>query len=614
MNNNSNMIIHKDWKIYSTINKQYMGGLPPLSTTQNKVILSQLERCVCKIHKIDGVKATGFLCKIPFSDKFKLLPVLITNNHVLNKMDIQVNKTIKITLGDNEIEKYIKIDEKRGTFTNSNPDIDITIIEIKPNLDGLNYFLDIDDTIFEKNYIQIYQDSPIYILQYPKGRESSHSEGIIYKINKTNIEHSCSVDFGSSGSPILSLSTFKVIGVHKRLTSNFSEGTFMNIIINDFNKVSPIDSNQNINYLQNNNNQINNDYYNLKSNNINKNQIINQRFIGNKANIYNANNNAQIINKPGLPVYNYQFNKNKEYNNNKINNNYLPQNYNNYNYPYNMINNGYYSSNEIANDNDSKEFYKESNGGIVKSYAFYEYEQDIKNKDNIQFKLIENLNEDNNQLLFCLFNGHGGNEVSKFLQENFSNYLKRILPLRDISQDFTRLFKGLDEKIRLLNVSNIGATATVAYIVRQNGKITLYCANVGNNKCLLVNRKGIWRISNEHKINDPEEHKRIIRKGGILNIKQLFGKLNTSRTFGDWNIKKYGGVICEPHISVINLNEEDLYLIIASEKIWKYVKDEEFLQLTNLNKNPLEICKKSFNELLNRGCHYNIGSIIISFK
>ena len=388
----------------------------------------------------------------------------------------------------------------------------------------------------------------------------------------------------------------------------------MNIIINDFNKVSPIDSNQNINYLQNNNNQINNDYYNLKSNNINKNQIINQRFIGNKANIYNANNNAQIINKPGLPVYNYQFNKNKEYNNNKINNNYLPQNYNNYNYPYNMINNGYYSSNEIANDNDSKEFYKESNGGIVKSYAFYEYEQDIKNKDNIQFKIIENLNEDNNQLIFCLFNGHGGNEVSKYLQENFAKYMKRILPLRDISQDFTRLFRGLDEKIRLLNVPNTGATATVAYIVRQNGKITLYCAHVGNNKCVLVNRKGIWRISNEHYLNDPEEHKRIILKGGILNIKKLFGKLTTSRTFGDWNIKIYGGVICDPHISVINLNDEDLYLIIASEKIWKYARDEEFLKLTNLHKNPLEICKKSFVELLNRGCHCNIGSIIISFK
>ena len=334
MNNNSNMI-------YSTINKQYMGGLPPLSTTQNKVILSQLEKCICKIHKLDGVKATGFLCKIPFSDKFKLLPVLITNNHVLNKMDIQVNKTIKITLGDNEIEKYIKIDEKRGTFTDSNQDIDITIIEIKPNLDGLNNFLDIDENIFAKNYMQIYQNSPIYILQYPKGRESSHSEGIINRINKTNIEHSCSVDFGSSGSPILSLSTFKVIGVHKRLSNNnFNEGTLMNFIINVFNKVCPIGSNLNNNYLQNNINQINNNYYNLNDNNNYNKKDTNKRFIDNKVNIYKANNNPQFINKQGIPNYNYQFSNNVDYNNKKTSSNYLQQNNYNYNIPCNMINNG----------------------------------------------------------------------------------------------------------------------------------------------------------------------------------------------------------------------------------------------------------------------------------
>ena len=86
--------------------------------------------------------------------------------------------------------------------------------------------------VFSNNYLEIYQKKPVYILQYPRGKESSHSEGIICKINKTNIEHSCSVKFGSSGAPILNLSTFKVIGVHKRGTnSNYSQGTLMKYII-----------------------------------------------------------------------------------------------------------------------------------------------------------------------------------------------------------------------------------------------------------------------------------------------------------------------------------------------------------------------------------------------
>ena len=106
---------------------QYTGGLPPLSKTQNKMILSQLEKTVCKIHKVNGMTATGFLCKIPFPDQFSLLPALVTNNHVVNKQDLQLNKTIKITFGDHEIEKYLKLDESRLVYTNSSENIDITI-------------------------------------------------------------------------------------------------------------------------------------------------------------------------------------------------------------------------------------------------------------------------------------------------------------------------------------------------------------------------------------------------------------------------------------------------------------------------------------------------------
>ena len=39
---------------------------------------------VCKI-KIGNEQSTGFLCKIPFPDENNLLPVFITNNHVINK-------------------------------------------------------------------------------------------------------------------------------------------------------------------------------------------------------------------------------------------------------------------------------------------------------------------------------------------------------------------------------------------------------------------------------------------------------------------------------------------------------------------------------------------------
>ena len=83
------------------------------------------------------------------------LNVLITNNHILNENDIKDNKTIKLITYNKEkkrnIEKEIIIEEsrKRYAFINDKEGIDITIIEIKPNKDKINNYLDIDIEILE---------------------------------------------------------------------------------------------------------------------------------------------------------------------------------------------------------------------------------------------------------------------------------------------------------------------------------------------------------------------------------------------------------------------------------------------------------------------------------
>ena len=66
----------------------------PVYLEGTKVILSQMENCICKIVKDDGKKGTGFFCRIPFPDENHLLNALITNNHVLNEIDIENNKII----------------------------------------------------------------------------------------------------------------------------------------------------------------------------------------------------------------------------------------------------------------------------------------------------------------------------------------------------------------------------------------------------------------------------------------------------------------------------------------------------------------------------------------
>jgi len=213
----------------------------PVDLEGTKLISSQMENCICKIiNEEDGRKGTGFFCKIPFPDKNNLLYTLITNNHVLNENDIKNDKIIKLIMYNKEqnIEKKIRIDYSRKKYTilKEKEGVDITFIEIKPNEDKITNFLEIDDKILELECIK----KSIYILHYPKNKLLV-SYGLMNGIcDNKKINHYCNTEKGSSGSPILSLDNFKVIGVHyggsKHKNIKFNFGTFIKYAIKKFNK------------------------------------------------------------------------------------------------------------------------------------------------------------------------------------------------------------------------------------------------------------------------------------------------------------------------------------------------------------------------------------------
>ena len=188
----------------------------PISLEQMEHIIKQMKKSIFKIKCEKGV-GTGFLCLIPFPTKLNLLPTLITNNHVLSENDIAINQKIDYLYNDDKDSNSIIIDENRKKYTNK--DYDVTIIEIKPNEDkiDINSFLEVDDGIYEDNINQIYKQKSIYILHYPKSGNIKISHGVIKNINENNynIGHLCVTFGGSSGGPLINLSNYKVIGVHK---------------------------------------------------------------------------------------------------------------------------------------------------------------------------------------------------------------------------------------------------------------------------------------------------------------------------------------------------------------------------------------------------------------
>ena len=75
----------------------------PITYEKTKVILKQMETCICKIkiNDINDIYGTGTFCKIPYPNKNNFLPVLITNNHIINE-EILKNENEKNAIYSNQ--------------------------------------------------------------------------------------------------------------------------------------------------------------------------------------------------------------------------------------------------------------------------------------------------------------------------------------------------------------------------------------------------------------------------------------------------------------------------------------------------------------------------------
>ena len=81
------------------------GTISSLSRNKLELISNQMKKCICKI--LNGNKiGTGSFSKIQIKDK--LIPVFITNYHIIDDSFIENQKEIEVSLDNNGIYKRIK--------------------------------------------------------------------------------------------------------------------------------------------------------------------------------------------------------------------------------------------------------------------------------------------------------------------------------------------------------------------------------------------------------------------------------------------------------------------------------------------------------------------------
>ena len=227
--------------------------IEPMSKKEIKDLYSN-QPSMCKIKfqkekdgKLVDCSGTGFFCEIS-DDNIPFKKALFTNNHVLNKNSLKINKEILFECMGKK--NKIQISENRKIFTSE--ELDYTCIEIfSTDIINNSNFFRIDKAIFNNKNDLL--GTEILILQYPRSKELSFAKGEILNIeiegNEERILHNASTKYGSSGSPLIKrYNNNLILGIHfgkKKETDNgiiYNVATPFDIIIrNIISQIKTID-------------------------------------------------------------------------------------------------------------------------------------------------------------------------------------------------------------------------------------------------------------------------------------------------------------------------------------------------------------------------------------
>ena len=228
---------------------------------------------------------------------------------------------------------------------------------------------------------------------------------------------------------------------------------------------------------------------------------------------------------------------------------------------------------------------------------------------------------------FSIFDGHGGEECSEFLKDNYLKYLvdNKNFPY-DIKQSMIEAFKDIEEEFFKLKCKDTleesdksGSCALVAVIFDNK----IYIANIGDSRAIMSINEGtkIKQLTVDHKPDNLIEFERAMKNGSkiylddnddpdrdVSKIKFIKDKhdlekkkelkqhsvedkifrvypsdLAVMRTVGDIKAKKkeFGGnpgtVINYPDIFVIDINSNDDFIVMGCDGIFDDLSNQEII-------------------------------------
>ncbi|CAH8446198.1 unnamed protein product [Schistosoma bovis] len=211
---------------------------------------------------------------------------------------------------------------------------------------------------------------------------------------------------------------------------------------------------------------------------------------------------------------------------------------------------------------------------------------------------------------FAIFDGHGGAKAANFACKRLHQHIAMRFPrggMQQVEKDIKRVlydsYKKTDEEFLREACQQRphwrdGSTSATILLVNN----TLYIANLGDSKVVLarlvespsesnnvdVNSSNTLSnpklsaicLTKDHNPMDYEERQRIQATGASVQNGRVNNVLEVSRSFGDYQFKKQG-VTCIPDVKKCQLTDNDQFLLIACDGLWKSFPPNEAVHLTH---------------------------------
>lgn len=259
---------------------------------------------------------------------------------------------------------------------------------------------------------------------------------------------------------------------------------------------------------------------------------------------------------------------------------------------------------------------------------------------------VTSLNIAKNTHLFCVFDGHGGKEVSGFASNHFGKclinskhfknnksqalidtflqidellqteegkkelkHLSQLSKEEDDRQDKANNKNGKNNKMNAIqkmldpksnsecDIAMMTGCTSCVVLIDETEKL-IYFANAGDSRAVLCKKGKAYQMSLDHKPDLFIEKNRIYKAGGWVSEGRIKGNLNLSRSLGDLEYKtnkalsqKDQMITAHPDLVIEKYTDDCDFIIIGCDGIWDCLTNQEACDYVKERINTMKLSK-----------------------